>query len=66
MEENLFKTKVGPTHKINVLKNYKKVVQKRPRMNQQLTNVFQDLAWGVFNQGKWDQVVSDTIPPENL
>ena len=46
--------------------DYKKVVQKRPRMNQQLTNVFQDLAWGVFKQGKWDQVVSDTIPPENL
>ena len=25
-----------------------------------------DLAWGIFKQEKWGQVVSDTIPPENL
>ena len=28
--------------------------------------MFKDLAWGIFKQEKWDQVVSDTIPPENL
>ena len=28
--------------------------------------MLQDLAWGIFKQEKWDQVISDTIPPENL
>ena len=28
--------------------------------------MFQDLSWEIFKQEKWDQVVSDTIPPENL
>ena len=42
------------------------MVQKGPPIDQQLANVFQDLAWGIFKQEKRDQVVSDTIPPENL
>ena len=46
--------------------DYKKVVQKGPPIDQQLANVFQDLAWGIFKQEKWDQVISGTIPPENL
>ena len=45
--------------------DYKTVVQKGPTIDQRLT-VFQDLAWGIFKQEKWDQVISDTIPPENL
>ena len=58
MEQTLFKTNVGtPT---------KKVVQKGPPIDQRLANVFQDLAWGIFKQEKWDQVISGTIPPENL
>ena len=28
--------------------------------------MFQDLVWGIFKQEKWDQVISGTIPPENL
>ena len=28
--------------------------------------MLQDLAWGIFKQEKWDQVISGTIPPENL
>ena len=44
----------------------KKVVQKEPPIDQRVANVFQDLAWGSFKQEKWDQVISDTIPPENL
>ena len=28
--------------------------------------MFQDPAWGIFKQENWDQVESDTIPPENL
>ena len=46
--------------------DYKTVVQKGPTIDQRLTNVFQDLAWGIFKQEKWDQVISGTIPPENL
>ena len=46
--------------------DYKKVVQKRPHIDQRLANVFQDLAWGIFKQEKWDQVISGTILPENL
>ena len=44
----------------------KKVVQKGPPIDQRLANVFQDLAWGSFKQEKRDQVISGTIPPENL
>ena len=46
--------------------DYKKVVQKGPPIDQRLANVFQDLAWGIFKQEKWDQVANDTIPPENI
>ena len=28
--------------------------------------MFQDLSWEIFKQEKWTQVVSGTIPPENL
>ena len=42
------------------------MVQKGPPTDQGLANVFQDLAWGIFKQEKWDQVISGTIPPENL
>ena len=28
--------------------------------------MFQDLSWEIFKQEKWAQVVSGTIPPENL
>ena len=44
MEQTLLKTKVGTSHKINVLKNYKNVVQKGSPIDQRLANVFQDLA----------------------
>ena len=44
----------------------KKVVQKGPPLDRRLPNVFQDLAWGIFKQEKWDKVISGTIPPENL
>ena len=46
--------------------DYKKVVQKGPPLDQRLANLFQDLAWGTFKQEKRDQVISGTIPPENL
>ena len=46
--------------------DYKKVVQKGPPIDQQLANVFQDLAWGIFKQEKWDQVISGIILPENF
>ena len=28
--------------------------------------MFQDLAWGIFKQEKWDQVISGIILPENF
>ena len=28
--------------------------------------MFQDISWEIFKQENWDQVVSNTIPPENL
>ena len=34
--------------------DYKKVVQKGPSIDQRLTYVFQDLAWGIFKQEKLD------------
>ena len=42
------------------------MVQKGPPLDQRLANLFQDLAWGTFKQEKRDQVISGTIPPENL
>ena len=38
------------------------MVQKGPPIDQRLANVFQQ----IFKQEKWDQVISGTIPQENL
>ena len=42
------------------------MAQKGPPTDQGLANVFQDLAWRIFKQEKWDQGISGTILPENL
>lgn len=46
--------------------DYKKVILKGPPIDQRLASIFQDLAWGIFKQEKWDQVANDTLPPENI
>ena len=57
-ETDSFQDKSGDTPQDKCAKeleqDYKKVVQKGPSVDQRLAHVFQDLAWGIFKQEKWD------------